>query len=174
MQRVAVVGSGGAGKTRFSDELSRRTGLPVVHLDHLYWSPGWVETPSDEWRVAPQERLKADEWIVDGNYAGTFDVRFQRSDTIIVLAPSRWTCVARVLRRTLTNHGRSIQAEGCPERIDVKFLKWVWRYQRNSRPVLDAAIREHGASSEVIELSTPREVEQYMDRLGPANSAVDH
>jgi hypothetical protein len=56
----------------------------------------------------------------------------------------------------------------------VKFLKWVWRYQRNSRPVLDAAIREHGASSEVIELSTPREVEQYMDRLGPANSAVDH
>jgi len=169
VNRVAVVGSGGAGKTTFARELSRRTGLPVVHLDHLYWSPGWVETPSEEWKVVLQGRLSADEWIADGNYAGTFDVRFPKADTIIILAPSRWTCVSRVLRRTLANHGRSVQADGCPERIDLKFLKWVWRYQSDSRPLLDVAIREHGGTSKVIELKTPREVKQFFESLGPKN-----
>jgi hypothetical protein len=71
VKRVAVVGSGGAGKTTFARELSRRTGLPVVHLDHLYWRPGWVETPSEEWRVVQDEGLTADKWIV----AGTTRVR---------------------------------------------------------------------------------------------------
>jgi adenylate kinase family enzyme len=70
------VGSGGAGKTTFARELARRTGLPVVHLDHLYWKPGWVETPRDEWRMVQDERLTATEWIADGNYSGTFNVRF--------------------------------------------------------------------------------------------------
>ncbi|HUZ42201.1 MAG TPA: hypothetical protein VMU68_12535 [Acidimicrobiales bacterium] len=167
MKRVAVVGSGGAGKTTFARDLSRRTGLPVVHLDHLYWKPGWVETPSDEWRIVQDERLTADEWIVDGNYSGTFDVRFRRVDTIIILAPSRWRCLSRVLRRTITNHGQSVQAPECPERIDVKFLLWVWRYQKNSRPLLDFAIEQNAGASKVIELKTPGEVSQFFECLGP-------
>lgn len=171
MKRVAVVGSGGAGKTTFARELSRRTGLPVVHLDHLYWGPGWVETPSDEWRVIQDERLSAHEWIADGNYAGTFDVRFRKVDTIIVLAPSRWRCLSRVLRRTVSNHGSSVQAPECPERIDVKFLLWVWRYQKDSRPLLDVAIEENAGNSKVIELKSPREVSQFLESLGPGNSA---
>jgi hypothetical protein len=132
-----------------------------------------VETPSDEWRKVLQNRLSADAWIADGNYAGTFDVRFPRADTIIVLAPSRWTCAARVLRRTLANHGRPVQAEGCPERIDLKFLKWVWRYQSNSRPLLDVAIQEHGGTATVIVLKHPREVRQFLDGLGPERFIVD-
>lgn len=170
VKRVAVVGSGGAGKTTFAHELSRRTGLPVVHLDHLYWKPGWVETPSDEWRIVQDERLTADEWIVDGNYSGTFDVRFRRVDTIIVLAPSRLRCLLRVLRRTISNHGRSVQAPECPERIDLEFLKWVWRYQRNSRPLLDVAIAEHDGVSKVIELKTPREAKQFLESFGPGRT----
>jgi adenylate kinase family enzyme len=171
VKRVAVVGSGGAGKTTFASELSRRTGLPVVHLDHLYWKPGWVETPSDEWRIVQDERLTADEWIVDGNYSGTFDVRFRRVDTIIVLALSRWRCLSRVLRRTISNHGRSVQAPGCPEHLDLKFLKWVWRYQQNSRPLLDVAIAENDGVAKLIELKTPHEVTLFLESLGPDRTA---
>ena len=165
MKRVAVVGSAGAGKTKFARELARRTGLPVVHLDHLYWRPGWAETPGDEWREVQDEQLTTDEWIVDGNYASTFDIRFQRADTIIVLAPSKWRCLSRVLKRTLANHGRSVQAPECPERIDLKFWKWVWRYQKDSRPILDVAIREHGAASKVVELRTSRDVAHFLESV---------
>jgi adenylate kinase family enzyme len=167
------VGSGGAGKTTFARELSHRTGLPIVHLDHLYWSPGWIETPSDEWRSVLQDRLTSDTWIADGNYAGTYDVRFSRADTIIVLALSRWTCFSRVLWRSLSNHGRSVQAPGCPEHIDTKFLKWVWRFQVNSLPLLNEAIQEFAGDSRVIELKTKQEVKRFLASCEPTTSVID-
>lgn len=163
MQRVAVVGSGGAGKTTFSRELSHRTGLPIVHLDRHYWKPGWVESPRDEWRIALIEKLEGEQWIADGNYAGTFDVRFSRADTIIVLAPPRWRCISRAIRRSFVNHGLSVQAEGCPERIDVTFLWWLWRYPKDGRPLLDEALRVHGQAATVYELNSSRDVTRFLE-----------
>lgn len=167
MQRVAVVGSGGAGKTTFARELGRRTGLPVVHLDRLFWKPGWVETSRAQWS-AVQGRLVAEErWIIDGNYGGTFDIRFARADTVIVLALPRLTCVARAVMRSLRNHGRSVQAENCPERLDPAFLRWIWRYGTDSRPRLDDALARHRGHLQVIELTSRRAVRRYLDELGP-------
>lgn len=163
VDRVAVVGSGGAGKSTFADALGARTGIPVHHLDRSFWHPGWVETPRDEWRAVQEELLSGDRWIADGNYGGTFDVRFARADTVVVLALSRWRCVPRVLRRSIRNRGRSIQAEGCPERVDPTFVRWVWRYETDSRPRLDAALARH-PHLDVVQLRTPREVSAFLDR----------
>lgn len=165
VDRVAVVGSGGAGKSTFAAALGSRTGIPVHHLDRSFWHPGWVETPRDEWRALQEELLAGDRWIADGNYGGTFDVRFARADTVIVLALSRWRCVPRVLRRSIRNRGRSIQAEGCPERVDLAFVRWVWRYGTDSRPRLDAALARHPHLA-VVELRTPREVADFLERAG--------
>jgi adenylate kinase family enzyme len=95
MKRVAIVGSGGVGKSTFADELGRRTGIPVVHLDQRFWKPGWVETPRDAWIDVQREIVAQDSWIVDGNYGGTFNVRFERADTVIILTLPRWRCVFR-------------------------------------------------------------------------------
>jgi adenylate kinase family enzyme len=166
MQRVAVVGPGGAGKTTFATELARRTGLPAIHLDRHYWRPGWVETERDEWRRVQERLLDRDGgWIVDGNYSATIDVRFERADTVIVLAPPRLRCIARALRRTLRNHGRAVQAEGCPERVDVAFLRWIWNYQRRSRPRIDDALRRHRDHLDVFELRSAREARAFLDRV---------
>jgi adenylate kinase family enzyme len=165
VQRVAVVGSGGAGKTTFARELGARTGLPVVHLDHVFWQPGWIELPRDEWS-AVQERLVADDrWVIDGNYGGTFDIRFVRADTVIVLALPRVTCVTRAFLRSLRNRGRVVQAEGCPERIDPEFLRWIWRYGKDSRPRLDAALARHQDHLQVVELRSRRAVRRYLAEL---------
>lgn len=165
MERVAIVGSGGAGKSTLASELGRRTGIPVVHLDRLYWRPGWVETPADEWRIILAEALKADLWIADGNYGGTLDVRFRQADTIIVVALSKWRCVFRVLRRNLKHRGQAIQSVDCPERIDAKFLRWVWRYPKASRPLINEAILQFGHSAKVIELRTPAEVKTFLQTV---------
>lgn len=162
MRRVAVVGSGGAGKTTFSDELGRRTGLPVVHLDRHYWRPGWVAAPTSEWRALQRGLVADDAWIIDGNYGSTFDLRLARADTVIVLALPRWRCTARALRRSLAHWGRAVQADGCPERIDLSFLHWVWRYPLDSRPRLDAAIAAH-PGLDVIELRSPSAARAWLE-----------
>ena len=165
MQRIAVVGSGGAGKSTFAAELGRRTGLPVIHLDRHFWKPGWVETPREEWRTLQGSLLAGDAWIVDGNYGGTLDVRLARADTVIVLALSRWRCVVRALRRTLPHRGRALQAEGCPERLDPAFLRWIWRYPIDSRPRLDAALGRYRDSLRVVELTSPTQVRAFLDNV---------
>ena len=58
MQRIVIIGSGGAGKSTLAQQLGARLDLPVIHLDALYWQPGWVETPRDALEVVVQEALQ--------------------------------------------------------------------------------------------------------------------
>lgn len=169
MQRVAVVGPGGAGKTTFAADLGRLLGLPVVHLDRHFWKPGWVPTPEEDWRALQAELLAGEQWVVDGNYGGTFDVRFGRADTVIVLAPRPSSCLAGAISRTATNRGRAVQAPGCPERVDFAFLRWIWRYPRDSRPRLDAELARH-PQLEVVELRSRGSASRYLAALAGERS----
>jgi adenylate kinase family enzyme len=165
MRRVAVVGSGGAGKSTFARELGKRTGIPVVHLDRHFWKPGWVEVDRGDWQEIQRGLIAGETWIVDGNYGATFDIRFSRADTVIVLSLPRWRCASRALYRTLRNHGKAIQAVGCNERVDFKFLRWVWRYPIDSRPRLEAALERHRENLRVIELTSTDECRAFLEQL---------
>ena len=139
----------------------------MIHLDEHYWRPGWTEPPPDDWRSLQQQLTSGDRWVIDGTYGGTFDVRFAAADTVIVLAPPRLRCVLGALHRVLTNHGRPTQAPGCPERFDLAFLRWIWRYPNDSRPRLDRALARHGAQLRVVELRSRRDAADWLDRLKP-------
>lgn len=163
MQRIAVVGSGGAGKSTFARELGRRIGAPVIHLDRHYWRPGWNAAPAHQWPALHDALLAGERWIVDGNYGGTFDSRFARADTVIVLALPRLRCLAGALRRTLGHRGKEIQAAGCPERLDLEFLRWIWRCPVDSRPRLDAALARRSGRLQVVELRSRRQATAFLE-----------
>jgi adenylate kinase family enzyme len=139
-------------------------------LDRIHWKPGWIETPREEWAKVVADQAAGEQWVMDGNYGGTFEIRFERADTVIVLALSRWRCTSRALKRTLTHYGREVQAVGCPERLDFKFIRWVWRYPKDGRRHLHAALDSFDGRVRVIELLTPREVRRFPSDLG----AVSH
>jgi len=159
------VGSGGAGKSTFARALGRVTELPVVHLDEHYWRPGWVETPRDEWVVAQGALVAQERWIIEGNYSNTFDVRFARADTIIVLAFPRRVCIYRALKRVALNWHRDTQAQGCPEHFDVTFLRWLWEFPYNGRPVLDAALQRFDGRLDVVYLRTTAAARRYLSHV---------
>ncbi|MFD2417918.1 DNA topology modulation protein FlaR [Amycolatopsis pigmentata] len=165
IRRVAVVGCGGAGKSTFSRRLGELLDLPVVHLDRHYWRPGWVETPDEDFRATQRALVRAERWVIDGNYAGTMDVRLPVADLIVFLDFPRWRCLFRVARRTVRGWGRDGQAPGCPERLDWEFLRWLWDWPRDARPRVLARLDEHGARARRITLSTPREVRDFLGRL---------
>ncbi len=104
-----------------------------------------------------------DRWIADGNYGGTFDERFCRADTVVVIALPRLTCLAGALKRSTMNHGKSVQANGCPERLQLSFYRWIWNYERDSRPRLDAAVVRHG-HLDVVELTSRQAMTDFLDR----------
>ena len=124
-----------------------------------------METPRPEWAALQVELFSGESWIADGNYGGTFDVRFKRADTVIILALPRLTCVASALRRSFRHHGVPVQAPGCPERFDPSFLRWIWRYDTDSRPRLDAASHRHRNALDIVELRSRRQVDDYLNQL---------
>lgn len=135
MKRVLVVGAGGSGKTTVATRLGERTGLPVIHLDALYWRAGWQPTPADEWRATVQSLISRDAWIIDGNYGGTLDARLAACDTVVFLDLPRLVCLWRVLKRRVRHFGR-VRPElppGCKERLSWEFLVWIWTYPSRRR-----------------------------------------
>ena len=165
MRRIAIVGCAGAGKTTFARDLGTRLDLPVTHLDRLFWQPGWVETGEEEWQEIQRGLVTADAWILDGNYIKTANIRFPRSDTVIFLDFPRWLCLSRVIRRTITSRRRDTQAPGCPDKVDLEFLRWIWRFRTDTRPRVLAAMTEHGTNAHHVVLTSPREVRTFLAGL---------
>lgn len=135
MERVLIIGCGGSGKSTLARQLGEKTGLPVVHLDKLFWHPGWVESPPEEIDEKIQQVLEEPRWIMDGNFNRTLPKRLEYCDTVIYLDFSRWACLMGVMKRILTTYGtvRPDMGEGCPERFDLDFLKWVWNFNKSKR-----------------------------------------
>ena len=157
MKRVAIVGSGGSGKSTFARALGERAGLDVFHLDRLFWKPGWVETPRDEWRTVQHDLVARDSWIIDGNYSGTLDIRLRAADTVFFFDFARLVCLRRAVWRSVRNHGKAIQAPGCPERLDLAFYRWIWNYPKTSRPVVIESIATHARNARVCVAKTRRD-----------------
>jgi len=165
MRRVAVIGPGGAGKSTFARRLGERTGLPVIHLDELYWRPGWVATPDDEWRETVTRLAAGDEWILDGNYSRTLDVRARAADTVLLFDYAPLGNLARALRRSLSNYGKEMQAPGCPEHFDLEFLRWILNYRTRSRPRVLQHLEACGPDVDVRVLRRPRDARRFLAAL---------
>jgi adenylate kinase family enzyme len=164
MQRVLVIGSGGAGKSTFAKRLGEATGLPVVHLDARYWRPGWNPTPKEEWTRTVDEIAARDAWIMDGNYGGTLDRRLAACDTVLFLDVPRAVCLWRALRRSLRYRGRSRpdMAPGCPERMTLDFVRWIWTYPHAHRPDILRRLEAVATEKCVVSLKSTQAVEQFL------------
>jgi len=171
VQRIFIIGSGGAGKTRLAMELAARTELPVVHLDPLFWRAGWRPAPAEESRRALQEAISRDRWILDGDFLSDppgADPRFGSADTVIFLDRGRPICLWRVVIRRVRDRGRSRPdlPEGCVEGLDLPFLRWVWAYPHISRPGVLALLEHLDPRVDAVHLRSAVAVERFLATVG--------
>ena len=84
-RKILIVGCGGAGKSTFARAMGERFVLPVVHLDKLWWLPGWVQREREEFDALLQTELDKPQWVIDGNFFRTFERRLQACDAVVFL-----------------------------------------------------------------------------------------
>ncbi|MBS1371942.1 MAG: hypothetical protein HPZ91_18505 [Lentisphaeria bacterium] len=167
MERILVIGCCGAGKSVLSRALGKKLGLPVIHLDRLFWLPGWVGQTCGAFDAALETELAKERWIMDGNFGRTLARRLEFADTVIFLRYSRLCCVAGVFRRRIRYFGRSRPdlGEGCPEKIDRQFLRFVWNYNRVTLPVMEERLASRPAGCRLVELKSRREARKFLEKL---------
>ena len=136
MERVVIIGCGGSGKSTLARRLGQKTGLPVVHLDQIYWSPGnWAHLEKEDFDARLLAELEKPRWILDGNFNRTMQLRLERCDTVIYLDYNRFVCLWSWGGRVLANRGkaRPDMAPGCGEWFDPEFARWIWNFNKNYR-----------------------------------------
>ena len=145
-KRILLIGCGGSGKSTLARTIGEKTGLPVVHLDRIYWKTGWQSLPREEFDSLLAAELQKSEWIIDGNFDRTIPLRLEYCDAVIFLDLPRFVCVFGVIGRILKNYGRtrSDMGEGCPEKFDLSFLKWVWNFNNQKRAKYLSLLNESG------------------------------
>ena len=165
MERILIIGCGGAGKSTLSKQLGDAMNLPVYHLDKLWWKPGWVEESVEHFDAELAKILKQKQWIIDGNYNRTLPERLKYADAVIFLDYSSWLCLFRALKRIFRWRGqvRPDMGTGCPERLDLEFLRYIWTYNRDMRPRTEASLSAF--SGPVIRLTHPCSLEEIRNLL---------
>lgn len=135
LDRLMIIGGPGSGKSTLARELAGRLDLPVIHLDTLYWQPGWVQSERAAFNARVLREIDNDAWIIDGNYSATWPERAARADAIIFLDVPTARRLWRIFWRNLIHFGRTREdlAPGCPERLDIPFWKYAYDYRLERR-----------------------------------------
>jgi adenylate kinase family enzyme len=167
MRRIAIIGCGGAGKTTLARQLGERLGIEVVHLDVLFWQPGWTETPAPEWEERMRGLVSGESWVLDGNYGGTMAIRLPAADTVIFLDLPRRVCLWGIVWRRFRYAGRSRidRADGCEEKLDWEFIKYVWRWPHEGRRRVLARLAAHGGHPRLIQLRSRAEMRRFLESM---------
>ena len=167
MKKIILIGSGGAGKSTLARQLGAALQIEVIHLDALFWKPNWTPVQREKQVEIQKELVNKEEWIIDGNYGGTIDIRLQAADTIIFLDIPRTICVYRAFKRMIQyrNKTRPDMGKDCNERLDINFLKWIWRYPKTKRPDIVKKLEGLSTEKQIIILQTPKQIQQFIENI---------
>lgn len=159
--KIAVIGSPGGGKSYFSKKLSRLTGIPVYHMDNIFWKPDRTNISRDELTRAIEDIMKRDKWIIDGNYISTIEQRIKGAETIFYLDFSTEQCIEGIKSRV----GK--QRDDIPwteETLDEEFYDFVVRFRDEIKPEIESLLQKY-ADKKVVRFSSRDEMRQYLREL---------
>jgi adenylate kinase family enzyme len=161
VDRLAIIGCGGSGKSHVARALGAALGITPVHLDTLYYDQDWKPLPAEKFAALQHDLVTRPRWIIDGNYASSLPIRLRAADTVIFLDLPVGSCLAGIARRRL-RHGGQHRATGVYDRITLGFVRYIIGYRRQMAPRVRRLIFEHAGDAELIVLRSRRAARRYL------------
>ncbi len=161
MNRVAIIGCPGSGKSTFARKLHEKTGLPLVHLDNIWWKPDRTHITREAFDERLAVILNGDAWIVDGNYSRTVETRIAAADTVLFLDCDEQTCMDGVRMRV----GQTRTDMPWTERtLDPELVALVQGFRTVQRPEILELLHRY-ADKEIRIFRTRAEADAWLDKV---------
>ena len=174
MRRIVVIGPLAAGKSTLALKLGRLLGIPVHHLDSLYWGDTWTPTPPAEWQALLDRIVAGESWIIDGNFTSSLPQRLDAADTVIYLDTPPLTSAIRATRRRILHRWR--RAPGVPggsrPMFDLQLFRWIWAFPSQNRPYLLGQLTGPPLADKAIILRNRRDVKRFVRSLRDSEAGV--
>lgn len=158
-KKIMVIGPGGAGKTELSLKLGEILNLPIYHLDNIWWNKDRTNISREEFDIKLNEILNKDEWIIDGDYSRTYEVRIKHADLVIFLDFPIEVCLQGVESR-LGKVRKDIPF--IDYEFDPEFKSWIYNWFINTRPYLLELLERYNDDKEIIVLHDRKEIDQLL------------
>ena len=161
MKKVVVLGCSGSGKSTFSLQLHNATGLPLYHLDKVWWKPDRTHITRDEFDKRLDDLVNRDSWILDGDYSRTYEKRIGACDTIIFLDYGEEVCMDGIVGRVGKERGDIPWTEN---ELDPELVELVKNYETENKPILLELFRKY-PDRDVITLHTRKEADNLINKI---------
>lgn len=171
-QRIAVIGCPGAGKSTLATLIARDTGLPLIHLDAEHWRPGWIEPERDEWLGRATAFADRPDWVIDGMYNSSLLQRLRRATLVVYVDLPTGVCLWGAVKRVWRWRGRTRpdMGEGCPEKIDAEFVRYILTFRRTIRPRVERLLTLSGVP--VVRLTSTTQRARFTQALTASGLAA--
>lgn len=159
LQRFAVIGLPGSGKSTFSLDLAAKLELPVHHVDkHIFDGKTKIKK---EGFMDPL--VKEEKWIIEGCSFSTFELRFARAEKIYYFNLPRYVCIWRSFKRIFTMN-KALEQTGCLKGINWALIKYIWNFDKEKRATIEQLCQKY-PHVEFIEFTSQKMVDDYLRKL---------
>lgn len=163
--KILVCGISGAGKTTMAKQISKKFGHTPIYMDEHFWMENWTRRPEDEFYRRVDKLSENSRWILDGAVRKVISRYCPKSDIVIWLNFSRTRAIYRVMKRLIQHRGKKIREEmpdGCIERFDLNFIRWIWNYPKNHNNWIRNFFKEN--SVKFIEVKSVRMFNELLQK----------
>ena len=162
MKKVIVIGCPGSGKTTFAEKLQKKTKLPLYYLDAIWHKPDKTHIPREEFDQRISEIFATPEWIIDGNYNRTIEMRLQQCDTVFLFDLPTEVCLQGATERL--GKGR-YDLPWIEKELDPEFEGFIKDFSENSLLKIYELIEKYKEEKQVIVFKSRKDADEYIKRI---------